>query len=189
MVFLGKTLLNQKFKVIKKTELSETEEVTITAKPSLFLVCVGFFGIILSLFIGFYTFNYNYFTAVNPENILIWIFSLLLVSFALLSLISILKTKKIVLTNTSLIVSTPFMFLERTISFDDVHKVYDQDYEIKRSENFRLKTIYSGKKTIIEFYDNKKLIITSLEVNNYAILSQNLKNITKSYFKIKETLL
>lgn len=162
------------------------EDEIVVANPNSFLVVFGIFCAFLSAIIGYYTFNYKYFTEVNAESILIWIFAILLIFFAVLSIISIFSTKKVILTNTSLTISNPLLRATREIFFEDVYKVYDQDYLIQRSENFKLKTIYSGKKTIIELYDSEKIIITSLEVTNYPILAQNLKNITKSYFKIKQ---
>lgn len=169
----------------KNFKEAQIEEATIVGNPNLFLLAMGIFTFLLSATIAYYTFNPKYFIAVNVENIFVWVFAGLIALFAFLSIYMIFTLKKVTLTNTGLNVSYPFLKSSRDISFDDVCKVYDQGYDIKGSHNYRLYDIYKGKKTIIEIYDAKNIVITSLEVTNYAILAQNLKNITKSYFKIK----
>lgn len=169
----------------KPIEAQETEDTTIVGNPNLLLLGLGIFTILLSATTAYYTFNPKYFTAINVENIFVWVFAGLIALFAFLSVYMILTLKKVTLTNTGLNISYPFLNTSRDISFDDVCKVYDQDYDIKGSHNYKLYDIYKGKKTIIEIYDAKNIVITSLEVTNYAILAQNLKNITKSYFKVK----
>lgn len=157
----------------------------IVGNPNLFLLGLGIFTLLLCITIAYFTFDFNNFIHCKPENILVWVFAFFLALFAFLSIYMILTLKKVTLTNTGLNISYPLLFSSREISFDDVCKVYDQDYDIKGSHNYRLYDIYKGKKIIIELYDAKNIVITSLEITNYAILSQNLKNITKSYFNIK----
>ncbi|QGK72955.1 hypothetical protein [Flavobacterium sp. SLB02] len=167
----------------KKTEIEDTT--TIVGNPNLLLLGLGIFTFLLSATITYYTFNPKYFTAVNIENTFVWVFAGLIALFAFLSVYMIFTLKKVTLTNTGLNISYPFLNSSRDISFDDVCKVYDQDYNIKGSHNYRLYDIYKGKKIVIEIYDAKNIVITSLEVTNYVILAQNLKNVTKSHFKIK----
>jgi len=169
----------------KKINVAETEDTTIVGNPNLLLLGFGIFAILLSATTAYYTFNLKYFTEISLENSLVWVFAFFIAVFAFLSVYMIFTLKKVTLTNTGLNISYPFLNTSRDISFDDVCKVYDQDYDIKGSHNYKLYDIYKGKKTIIEIYDAKNIVITSLEVTNYAILAQNLKNITKSYFKIK----
>ncbi|MCC9066157.1 hypothetical protein [Flavobacterium piscisymbiosum] len=175
-----------KVKIMTKNfKEAETEDTTIVGNPNLLLLGFGIITFLLSITIAYYTFNLKYFTEISLENSLVWVFEFFIVLLAFLSVYMILTLKKVTLTNTGLNISYPFLHSSRDISFDDVCKVYDQDYDIKGSHNYKLYDIYKGKKTIIEIYDAKNIVITSLEVSNYAILSQNLKNITKSYFKVK----
>jgi len=167
----------------KESEIEDTT--TIVGNPNLLLLGLGIFTFLLSATIAYYTFNPKYFTSVNIENIFVWVFAGLIALFAFLSVYMIFTLKKVTLTNTGLNISCPFLNSSRDISFDDVCKVYDQDYDINGSHNYRLYDIYKGKKIVIEIYDAKNIVITSLEVTNYAILAQNLKNVTKSHFKIK----
>jgi len=169
----------------KNFKEAETEDTTIVGNPNLLLLGFGIITFLLSATIAYYTFNPKYFTEISLENSLVWVFAFFIALFAFLSVYMILTLKKVTLTNTSLNISYPFLHSSRNISFDDVCKVYDQDYDIKGSHNYKLYDIYKGRKTIIEIYNDKKIVITSLEVSNYAILAQNLKNITKSYFKVK----
>lgn len=172
--------------MIKTLKDTETEDTTkIVGNPNLFLLGVAIWGFLFSVTLAYYTFNPKYFTAFTLENVFIWIYASLIVLFAILCVYSILTLKKVTLTNTSLTIEYPLLFSSRDISFDDVCKVYDQDYEIKGSRNYRLYNVYEGKKTIIELYEAGKISITSLEVTNYDVLAENLKNTTKSYFKIK----
>lgn len=170
-------------KTIVEPEIDE--RTIIVGNPNLLLVGMGIFTLLLSLTIAYYTFNRKYFTEITVENVFVWVFAGLIALFAFLSIYMIFTLKKVTLTNTGLNLSYPFLNSSRDISFDDICKVYDQDYYIKGSHNYRLYDIYKGKKIIIELYEAKNIVITSLEVTNYAILAQNLKNITKSYFKIK----
>jgi hypothetical protein len=163
----------------------EIENTTIVGHPNLLLLGLGIFTFLLSGTIAYYTFNPKYFTSATIENIFVWVFACVIALFAFLGVYMIFTLKKVTLTNTGLSISYPFLNSSHDINFDDVSKVYDQDYDIKGSHNYRLYDIYRGKKTTIEIYDTKDIVITSLEVTNYVILAQNLKNITKSYFKIK----
>ena len=168
-------------KKLKETELDEI----IVGNPNLLLVALGIWTFLLSLTVGYYTFNSKYFTEVNSESVFIWIFACLLALFGFLGVYMIFTLKKLTLTNTGLTISYPFLSSSRNISFDDICKVYDQNYDIKGSNNFRKYDIYKGKKIVIDLYDSKSIVITSLEITNYDILAQNLKNSTKSYFKVK----
>ena len=169
----------------KPVEDQEIDDTTIVGNPNLLLLGLGIFAFLLSITIAYFAFNPKYFTEINVENSLVWVFAGFIALFAFLSIYLVLTLKKVTLTNTGLNISYPFLNSSTDIIFDDVCKVYDQDYNIKGSHNYRLYDIYKGKKTIIEIYDAKNIVITSLEVTNYAILAQNLKNITKSYFKVK----
>ena len=168
----------------KKLKETESDEI-IVGNPNLLLVALGIWTFLLSLTVGYYTFNSKYFTEVNSENVFIWIFACLIALFGFLGIYMIFTLKKVTLTNMGLTISYPFLSSSRSITFDDICKVYDQDYDIKGSHNFRKYDIYKGKKIVIDLYDSKSIVITSLEITNYDILAQNLKNSTKSYFKVK----
>lgn len=168
-----------------KNETAIENTLIIVGNPNLLLIGLGIFTLLLSVTIAYFTFNINYFIHYSTENIFVWVFALSILLFAALSIYMILTVKKVILTHTGLKISYPLLFSSRDIHFDDVCNVYDQDYDIKSSHNFKKYDIYKGKKTIIELYDAKNIVITSLEITNYAILAQNLKNITKPYFKIK----
>lgn len=170
-------------KTLNETETQDAA--IIVGNPNLLLLALGIFCFLFSITIAYYTFNYKYFTQFTLENLVVWLFAVFIAVFALLSIYLILTLKKVKLTNSSLTIAYPLLFSSRNISFDDICKVYDQNYDIKGSHNYKLYDIYKGKKIIVELYESENIVITSLEVTNYTILAQNLKNITKSYFKIK----
>ncbi|MGA9637299.1 hypothetical protein [Flavobacterium sp.] len=71
------------------------------------------------------------------------------------------------------------------IDFNDISKVVESNYKVESSHNTSTFEVYKGRKITIEFFESKKLEITSLEITNYNLLAINLKNITKSYFKLR----
>lgn len=157
----------------------------IIANPSLFQVALGLISI---LFSGSFAF-FIYTSAVEGNddatrialNIIITFFC----CFALLSLYLLLVTKKIILTNNQLVIRYPLLFTTKKIDIEEIKKVRIEKYNINHSQNFSESEIYTGTKIIIEFFELKKVVITSLEVSNYKNLVHNLKNVTNSYFKIR----
>lgn len=157
----------------------------IIANPSLFQVALGIVGILFSSSIAFLIHTSgvadNDDTNRMASKILVSIFS----SLSLLCIYSLLVTKKIILTNDQLIIRYPLLFKTKKIDIEEIKKVRIEKYDIKHSQNFSETEIYTGTKIIVEFFELKKIVITSLEVSNYKNLAHNLKNTTNSYFKIR----
>ncbi len=157
----------------------------IIANPSLFQVALGIIGILFSTSIAFLIHTNgvsdNDDTNRMASKIIISIFC----CFALLCLYLLLVTKKIILTNDQLIIKYPLLFTTKKIDIEEIKKVRIEKYDIKHSQNFSETEIYKGTKIIVEFFELKKIVITSLEVSNYKNLAHNLKNTTNSYFKIR----
>ena len=156
----------------------------IVANPSLLQVGFCMSGILFFSSIAFYIYNSEWILDDNSDKILIWILLSLFIFFALGSLYMLLNSKKVILTGETLTISYPLLFYKKNIDFDNVNKVREDNYKVKSSHNFSTIEVYNGKKTIVELFDSKKIVISSFEVTNYKNLAKNLRNITKSYYKI-----
>jgi len=163
---------------------TETPEV-ITGNPSLLQIGFSIMGFLFPSSIIFLICSSEWITNNDTETNLIWIIVFLFAFFAFGSLYMLFSSKRVTLTNTILTISYPLIFYKRNIDFEDVYKVRESKYSVQGSRDFSTFDIYSGNKIIIELYNSKKIIITSLEITNYTILAKNLKNITTSYFKLK----
>ncbi|MFB9076547.1 EbsA family protein [Flavobacterium procerum] len=162
------------------------DDIKIIANPSLFQVAIGLIAI---LFSGSFVFMIYAGGGLNGNDDTIILASKIMISlfccFALLGLYLLLVTKKIILTNDQLIIRYPLLFKTKEIDIEEIKKVRIEKYNIKHSRNFSENEIYTGTKIVIEFFELKKIAITSLEVSNYKNLAHNLKNSTNSYFRIR----
>jgi hypothetical protein len=161
-----------------------SENTTIIANPSLLQIGFSLSGILLSFSITFYIYDSEWIIKEKSDSIMMWILLILFSTFALISLFMLLKSKKIMLTNETLTISYPLLFYVKNIDFNDVSKVKEDNYNVKSSHDFSTIEVYNGKKIILELFESKKIEITSFEVTNYKNLAKNIKNITKSYYKI-----
>lgn len=161
------------------------ETTKIVANPSLLQIGFSISGILFFSSITCYIYNSEWILNENSDKILIWILLLLFSFFTLCSLYSLINSKKVILTNETLTITYPLLFYKKNIDFDNVNKVIEDNYDVKSSHDFSTIEVYNGKKTIIELFESKKIVITSFEVTNYKNLAKNLRNITKSYYKIK----
>ncbi|MFH6999528.1 hypothetical protein ACHRVZ_16485 [Flavobacterium sp. FlaQc-57] len=163
---------------------TETPEVII-GNPSLLQIGFSIMGFLFPSSIIFLICGSEWITNNDTETNLIWIIVFLFAFFAFGSLYMLFSSKRVTLTNTILTISYPLIFYKRNIAFEDVYKVRESKYSVQGSRDFSTFDIYSGNKIIIELYNSKKIVITSMEITNYTILAKNLKNITTSYFKLK----
>ena len=163
---------------------TETPEVII-GNPSLLQIGFSIMGFLFPSSIIFLICGSEWITNNDTETNLIWIIVFLFAFFAFGSLYMLFSSKRVTLTNTILTISYPLIFYKRNIDFEDVYKVRESKYSVQGSRDFSTFDIYSGNKIIIELYNSKKIVITSMEITNYTILAKNLKNITTSYFKLK----
>lgn len=167
--------------MIKETETPNV----IIGNPSLLQIGFSIMGFLFTSSIIFLICSTDWITHNDTETNVIWIIVFLFAFLALGSLFMLFSSKKVILTNTTLTISYPLIFYKRNINFDDVYKVTETKYNIQGSRDFSTYDIYNGNKIIIELYNSKKTIVTSMEITNYTILAKNLKNITTSYFKLK----
>jgi len=160
------------------------EDTKIIANPSMLQIGFSFAGILFGNGFAFLVYDSSSNIGENDNRNVMLLFTTFFVLFSIMSLYMLLTSKKVILSNDSLTIKYPFLFHTKNIDFDDIENVYEDKYKVESSHNFTRIEVYSGKKIIIEFYESKKVVITSLEVSNYLNLANNLKNITKSYFKI-----
>ena len=91
----------------KLVEDQEIDGTTIIGNPNLLLLGLGIFAFLLSITIAYFTFNPKYFTEINLENSLVWVFAGFIALFTFFSIYLILTLKKVTLTNTGLNISYP----------------------------------------------------------------------------------
>lgn len=161
-----------------------SEDIKIIANPSLLQIGFSLSGILFFSSITFYIYDSEWIIKEKSDSIMMWILAGLFGAFALVSLFMLLNSKKVILTNETLTISYPLLFYVKNIDFNDVNKVSEDNYNVKSSHDFSTIEVYNGKKIILELFESKKIEITSFEVTNYKNLAKNLKNITKSYYKI-----
>ncbi|MBF2092321.1 hypothetical protein H1R85_07355, partial [Flavobacterium psychrophilum] len=156
------------------------------ANPSDLQIGTSIFGMLFFPIIAFYinTTEWGKQNQAN-ENVIILVFTIFFSFLALLSLYLLLSSKKVELTNETLLITYPYIRKIQTIDFKDIRKVIEDNHNIEGRQSFRKIELYNGRKITIEFFKAKKIVITSFEVTNYNLLAINLKNITKSYYKLK----
>ena len=122
--------------------------------------------------------------------IIFGIFALLALAFFLMVLCA---SKKFVLTHSYLIIKRPFLFLTHTVSLNNIKDIQKGDVKINHFNKGTTYNVYSGEKTIILLYNDRKIEINSLMVNqdDYHLLVFNLEKIknkkqTKETFKTPE---
>jgi hypothetical protein len=163
-----------------------SENNKLIANPSDLQIGTSIFGMIFFSIVVFYI-NSAEWGKENQsnENVIILVFTIFFSFLASLSLYMLLSTKKVELTNETLLITYPYIRKIRTIDFNDIRKVVEDHYDLEGRIDFRKIELYNGRKITIEFFEAKKIVITSFEVTNYNILAINLKNLTKSYYKLK----
>ena len=161
-----------------------SENQVIVANPSLRQIGFSFTGILFFSSITFHVYHYH--ETLNKASAYILFFVLLLFFgfCALWSLYVFLTSKKIILTNTSLTIAYPLLFRNKTIDFTEVKKVREDIYSESSYNHGSTSEFYKGKKTTIELFESKNIVITTFEIINYETLAKNLRNINKSYFKL-----
>ncbi|MFD2907419.1 hypothetical protein ACFSX9_01595 [Flavobacterium ardleyense] len=161
------------------------ENSKIIANPSMLQIGFSSFGMLFFSTIAYFLYDSEWVIHNQNDYIMIGILDALFCIFALVSLYMLLSSKKIELTNDTLLISYPFIFRTKIILFNDVCKVIEDNYNAEFSNKLRNFEAYKGRKITIELFESKKVVITSLEVTNYNLLASNLKNITSSYFKLR----
>lgn len=161
-----------------------SENKKIIANPSLLQIGFSLSGILFFSSITFLIYDAEWKINEKSDSIMMWIILVLFGAFALASLFMLLNSKKVILTNETLTISYPLLFYIKNIDFNDVNKVREDNYNVKSSHDFSTIEVYNGKKITLELFESKKIVITSFEVTNYKNLAKNLRNITKSYYKL-----
>jgi hypothetical protein len=155
------------------------------ANPSDLKIGTSIFGILFFSIVAYYIYPAEWVKDKQDDNIILLGFTIFFSLLALLSVYILLSSKKVELTNETLLISYPYIRKIQTIDFNDIRKVVEDNYDIDGTQNYRKIKLYTGRKITLEFFEAKKIVITSLEVTNYNLLAMNLKNITKSYYKLK----
>ena len=161
-----------------------SENKKIIANPSLLQIGFSLSGILFFSSITFLIYDAEWEINEKSNSIMMWIILVLFGAFAFASLFMLLNSKKVILTNETLTISYPLLFYIKNIDFNDVNKVREDNYNVKSSHDFSTIEVYNGKKITLELFESKKIVITSFEVTNYKNLAKNLRNITKSYYKL-----
>ncbi|MFC0779345.1 hypothetical protein [Flavobacterium sp. HJSW_4] len=156
----------------------------IIANPSSLQIGFSIFGMLFFLSIGYLVYNPELEPYQKADYRAMWVIISLFCFFALGCLYMLLSSKKVELTDEFLSVEYPLLFKTKKVSLDDIRKVSEGNYQINSSHDSSRIEVYKGRQITIEFFELKKITITSFEVSNYEILAQNLKNVTKSYFKL-----
>lgn len=160
------------------------EPIKIVANPSLRQIGFSFTGILFFSSITFHVYHYHETLNKTSAYILFFVLLLFFGFCALWSLYVFLTSKKIILTDTSLTIAYPLLFRNKNIDFTEVKKVREDNYSESSYNHGSTSEFYKGKKTTIELFESKNIVITSFEIINYETLSKNLRNINKSYFKL-----
>lgn len=160
------------------------EDHKIISVPSLLQIGYYLFGILFSLGLTYLIYSSKSNPNEDQNEVVKGVIVFIFLSMALACTYMLLRSKKIVLTNKNLILSYPLLFYSKKIEFKNIKKVTEDNYKIESSHNFSQIDIYSGLKITIEFFDSKKIVINSMEITNYNLMSKNLKNTTRPYFKI-----
>lgn len=160
------------------------EDHKIISVPSLLQISYYLFAILFSLGLTYLIYSSKSNPNEDQNEVVKGVIVFIFLSMALACTYMLLRSKKIVLTNKNLILSYPLLFYSKKIEFKNIKKVTEDNYKIESSHNFSQIDIYSGLKITIEFFDSKKIVINSMEITNYNLMSKNLKNTTRPYFKI-----
>lgn len=160
------------------------EDHKIISVPSLLQIGYYLFGILFSLGLTYLIYSSKSNPNEDQNEVVKGVIVFIFLSMALACTYMLLRSKKIVLTNKNLILSYPLLFYSKKIEFKNIKKVTEDNYKIESSHNFSQIDIYRGLKITIEFFDSKKIVINSMEITNYNLMSKNLKNTTRPYFKI-----
>jgi|GEM_PF-2191643 len=156
----------------------------IIANPSFLQIGFSIFGMLFFLSLAYLAYNPEVESYQKGDYRAMWIIISLFCFFALGCLYMLLCSKKVELTNEFLSIEYPLLFKTKKVSLDDIKKVSEGNHQINSSHDSSRIEVYNGQKIMVEFFELKKITITSFEVSNYEILAQNLKNVTKSYFKL-----
>ena len=156
----------------------------IIANPSFLQIGFSIFGMLFFLSSAYLVYNPEVESYQKADYRAMWIIVSLFCFFALGCLYMLLCSKKVELTNEFLSIEYPLLFKTKKISLDDIKKVSEGKHQINSSHDSTRIEVYNGQQITVEFFELKKIVITSFEVSNYEILAQNLKNVTKSYFKL-----
>jgi len=156
----------------------------IIANPSLLQIGFSIFGMLFFFSAAYLVYNPEVESYQKTDYRAMWVIISLFCFFAIGCLYMLLSSKKVELTDEFLSIEYPLLFKAKKVSLDDIKKVTESNYNVQSSHDFKTIEVYNGRQIKIEFFELKKLTITSFEVTNYKILAQNLKNVTKSYFKL-----
>jgi len=156
----------------------------IIANPSFLQIGFSIFGMLFFLSLAYLAYNPEVESYQKADYGAMWVIVSLFCFFAFGCLYMLLCSKKVELTNEFLSIEYPLLFKTKKVSLDDIKKVSEGNHQINSSHDSSRIEVYNGRQITVEFFELKKITITSFEVSNYEILAQNLKNVTKSYFKL-----
>ncbi|PBI88394.1 hypothetical protein BSF41_25220 [Flavobacterium sp. ACN2] len=156
----------------------------IIANPSFLQIGFSIFGMLFFLSLAYLAYNPEVESYQKADYRAMWVIVSLFCFFAFGCLYMLLCSKKVELTNEFLSIEYPLLFKTKKVSLDDIKKVSEGNHQINSSHDSSRIEVYNGRQITVEFFELKKITITSFEVSNYEILAQNLKTVTKSYFKL-----
>lgn len=140
-----------------------------------------FFGFIACYMLGV---NWNI-NGVDRETglTIVKIFIGIFIFFSIACLSLVLNIKIFTLTDKTLTINKPLLFLSREIPLIQIKSINQSEDPVKISRGFSTTTIYTGKKTTIELENGKKIRFSSMEVGGYKSLIEKINAaIRKSKF-------
>ena len=156
----------------------------IIANPSFLQIGFSIFGMLFFLSLAYLAYNSEVESYQKADYGAMRVIVSLFCFFAFGCLYMLLCSKKVEMTNEFLSIEYPLLFKTKKVSLDDIKKVSEGNHQINSSHDSSRIEVYNGRQITVEFFELKKITISSFEVSNYEILAQNLKNVTKSYFKL-----
>ena len=145
----------------------------IISKPSLavFITCIlgiGFFG-----WITWLIYNSANISKATIYYALVGLFALATIG----SLIMLLTAQSFELTQKTLIVKRPFLFLKRRINLTEVATVTEKPFKVESTSRGSTILIHTGSKTTIKLINGSKITIDTFSIRNYEELIKQLKHL------------
>ena len=141
-----------------------------------------FFGLAGTLFFAFIanlTYN-SQFTVINKidtniEKIIFYSIFGIFIILSIWSLILILKTKIVTLTNQSLIIKQPLLFFKQVIPLKSIIEITEQDFNINPKVKYTTYKIHNGQQCNLELNNGKNIKLNSFEILEYEELIKKIQ--------------
>ena len=108
-----------------------------------------------------------------------WLFFGLFFFFAISSVMSILLIKTVTLTDKTLIINKPFLFLRKPIHLKNIKNITESPYKINPTIKGSTYNIHDGRKILIDFHTRKSISLNSYEISDYVVIKKKLKQLTE----------